>query len=139
MSVDEFDPDIERLFGRTPHMTDAPLFVADVEAKLASSSRVRTLALSLAGLIGGAVAVSQALHVNLNLSSDQGPVAGKALGQGIQAASTGTQDAIQSLLDQVGLANLSLGSMSGMQLFWIATGALIALAAAGVMKLSQEA
>jgi hypothetical protein len=28
--------------------------------------------------------------------------------------------------------------MGGMQLFWIAAGALIALAAAGVMRLSQE-
>jgi hypothetical protein len=28
--------------------------------------------------------------------------------------------------------------MGGMQLFWIAAGALIALAAAGLMKLSQE-
>jgi hypothetical protein len=139
MSVDEFDPEIERLFARTPSMADAPLFVADVEAKLASGSRVRTLALSLAGLIGGAVAVNQALHVNVSLGSSDGPVAGRALGQGIQAASVGTQDAIQSLLDQFGLANLSLGSMSGMQLFWIATGALIAVAAAGVMRLSQEA
>ena len=139
MSVDEFDPDIERLFARTPQMADAPLFVADVEAKLASSSRVRTLALTLAGLAGGAVALNQAMHVNINFASNEAPVAGRALGQGLQAASAGTQNAVQSLLDQIGLANVSLGSMSGMQLFWIATGALIALAAAGVMKLSQEA
>ena len=139
MSVDEFDPDIERLFARTPSMADNALFVADVEARLASSSRVRALALTLAGLAGGAVAVNQALHVNVSFASSDAPVAGRALGQGLQAASAGTQNAIQSLLDQVGLANLSLGSMSGMQLFWIATGALIALAAAGVMKLSQEA
>ncbi|QTC92962.1 hypothetical protein [Brevundimonas goettingensis] len=139
MSVDEFDPEIERLFARTPHMADAPLFVADVEARLASSSRVRTLALTLAGLVGGAVAVNQAMHVNINFASSDAPVAGRALGQGLQAASAGTENAVQSLLDQVGLANVSLGSMSGMQLFWIATAALIALAAAGVMKLSQEA
>jgi len=138
MSSDEFDPDIERLFARTPHMPDAPLFMADVEAKLASSSRVRTLALTLAGLVGGAVAVSQAVHVDVNLSTAGSPVAGRVIGQGIQAASVGTQDAVQSLLDQAGLANLSFGSMSGMQLFWITAAALIALAAAGVMKLSQE-
>jgi hypothetical protein len=139
MSSDEFDPDIERLFARTPHMADAPLFVADIEAKLASGSRVRTLALTLAGLVGGAVAVSQAVHVDVNLSTAQSPVAGRVLGQGLQAASVGAQDAAQSVLNQAGLANLSLGSMSGMQLFWITAGALIALAAAGVMKLSQEA
>lgn len=139
MSVDEFDPDIERLFARTPQMADNALFVADLEARLASGSRVRALALSLAGLAGGAVAVNQAMHVNVSFASSDAPVAGRALGQGLQAASAGTQNAIQSLLDQAGLANMSLGSMSGMQLFWIAAGALIALAAAGVMKLSQEA
>ena len=47
MSADEFDPYVERLFARTPHMADAPLFAAGVEAKLATGSRVRTLALSL--------------------------------------------------------------------------------------------
>jgi hypothetical protein len=65
-------------------------------------------------------------------------VAGDALGQGIQSASLNVQGTIQAGLDQVGLSNLELGSMGGMQLFWIAAGALIALAAAGVMKLSQE-
>ncbi len=139
MSVDEFDPEIERLFARTPTMADAPLFIAGVEAKLASGSRVRTLALTLAGLIGGALAVNETMHVSLNFGSGEAPVAGRALGQGIQAASVGTQDAIQSLLNQTGMGDLSLGSMGGIQLFWIAAGALIALAAAGVMKLSQEA
>ena len=43
-----------------------------------------------------------------------------------------------ALLDQLGLANLELGSMGGMQMFWIAAGALIAVAAAGVMRLSQD-
>jgi len=137
MSADEFDPYVERLFARTPHMADAPLFAAQVEAKLATGSRVRTLALSLAGLIGGVIAVRESLDMNISVGS-AGPVAGRALNRGIEAASLNAQGAVQSGLDQLGLANLSLGSMSGMQLFWLTTGALIALAAAGVMKLSQE-
>ncbi len=137
MSADEFDPYVERLFARTPHMADAPLFAAQVEAKLATGSRVRTLALSLAGLIGGVIAVRESLDMNISVGSG-GPVAGQALNRGIEAASLNAQGAVQSGLDQLGLANLSLGSMGGMQLFWLATGALIALAAAGVMKLSQE-
>jgi hypothetical protein len=137
MSADEFDPYVERLFARTPHMADATLFAADVEAKLASGSRVRTLALSLAGLVGGVIAVRESLNMNISMGPDA-PVAGRALGRGLEAASLNAQGAVQSSLDQLGLANLSLGSMSGMQLFWLTTGALIALAAAGVMKLSQE-
>ncbi|KPF80390.1 hypothetical protein IP78_07225 [Brevundimonas sp. AAP58] len=138
MSSDEFDPEIERLFSRSPQMADATLFAAEVETKLQSSSRVRTVALTVAGLIGGMIAVRETTNVSLNLNDSQGPVAGRAIGQGVQAASVNVQDAVQTGLQQIGLADVSLGAMGGMQLFWIAAGALIALAAAGVMRLSQE-
>jgi hypothetical protein len=136
MSADEFDPDIERLFARAPQMPDAALFTAQVEQRLQKGSNVRFLTLGLAGLVGGVVAIRETMTVNLG--SGDGVVAGNALGQGIRTASLNTQGAVQTGLDQLGLANLELGSMGGMQLFWIAAGALIAVAAAGVMKLSQD-
>jgi len=136
MSADEFDPDIERLFARAPAMPDSALFTAQVERRLQKGSAVRALALGVAGLIGGVVAVRETLTVNIG--SDDGVVAGQALGQGVRAVSFNTQTAVQSGLDQLGLANLEVGSMGGMQLFWIAAGALIAIAAAGVVRLSQE-
>jgi hypothetical protein len=138
MSADEFDPMIERLFARTPQMADAVLFSAEVEAKLHSSSRVRTVALSVAGLVGGVIAVREAVNLNLRLSDEEAPVAGRVIGQGIHAASLDVQGAVASGLSQFGLADVSLGSMNGMQMFWIAAGALIALAAAGVVRLSQD-
>jgi hypothetical protein len=136
MSADEFDPDIERLFARSPQMPDAALFTAQVEQRLQKGSNVRFLTLGLAGLVGGVVAIRETMSVNLG--SGDGVVAGNALGQGIQSASLSAQGAVQTGLDQLGLANLELASMGGMQLFWIAAGALIAVAAAGVMKLSQD-
>ncbi len=136
MSADEFDPEIERLFARSPQMPDAALFTAQVEQRLQKGSRVRFLALGLAGVIGGAVAVRETMTVNLTASD--GVVAGNALGQGIRSVSFNTQSAVQTGLDQLGVANLELGSMGGMQMFWIVAGALIAVAAAGVMKLSQD-
>jgi len=136
MSADEFDPDIERLFARAPQMPDAALFIARLEQKLQKGSRVRFLALTLAGTIGGVVAVRETMSVNLGVS--EGIVAGNALGQGIHSVSLNTRNAIQTGLDQLGLANLELGSMGGMQLFWIAAGALIVVAAAGVIRLSQD-
>ncbi len=136
MSADEFDPEIERLFARAPQMSDAALFTAQVEQRLQKGSRVRVLALGLAGVIGGAVAVRETMTVNLTASD--GVVAGNALGQGIRSVSFNTQSAVQTGLDQLGVANLELGSMGGMQMFWIVAGALIAVAAAGVMKLSQD-
>jgi len=36
------------------------------------------------------------------------------------------------------MGSMAFGSMNGMQLFWIAAGALIAVAAAGVVRLSQQ-
>ena len=136
MSSDEFDPMIERLFARTPQMPDATLFAADVEAKLASGSRVRTLALTVAGLVGGCIAVRESLNLDFTLSPAS--ASSRALGQGLQGVSADASGAIQGFMDQFGLADMSLGSMGGMQLFWIATGALVALAAAGVVRLSQE-
>jgi hypothetical protein len=139
MSSDEFDPFVERLFARTPQMADATAFAAGVETRLASGSRYRTLALALAGVIGGVIAVRESLHANLGLAAEGAPVAGHALKQGMQTVGANAGGAIQGFLDQFGLTNLSLGSMGGMQLFWITTGAVVALAAAGVVKLSQEA
>ncbi|MDP3800805.1 MAG: hypothetical protein U1C74_24530 [Phenylobacterium sp.] len=136
MSADEFDPFVERLFARAPQMPDSALFTARVEQRLQKGSRVRFLALGLAGVVGGVVAVRETMSVDLG--NGEGVVAGNALGQGIRSASLNAQGAVQSGLDQLGLANLELGSMGGMQMFWIAAGALIALAAAGVMKLSQD-
>lgn len=136
MSADEFDPDIERLFARSPQMPDAALFIAQVEQKLQKGSHVRIFALGLAGLTGGVVAVRETMGVKL--AAGDGIVAGNALGQGIRSVSFNAQSAVQTGLDQLGLANAGLGSLGGMQMFWIAAGALIALAAAGVMKLSQD-
>jgi hypothetical protein len=138
MSADEFDPMIERLFARSPQMADAALFAAEVETRLHSSSRVRTLALTAAGLIGGVIAVRESMNLNLHLSDSQAPVAGRVIGQGIQAASLDVQGAVTTGLSQLGLADLTLGSMGAMQMFWIAAGALIAVAAAGVVRLSQD-
>ena len=138
MSADEFDPFVERLFARTPHMADATEFAAGVETRLASSSRFRTVALSVAGVVGGVIAVRESIGMRLNLSQSDGPVAGESLGRGIEMAGLNAQGAIQGVMDQAGLSDLGLGSMGDMQLFWVMAGLLVALAAAGVMKLSQE-
>ena len=138
MSADEFDPMIERLFSRSPQMADAELFAVEVETKLHSSSRVRTDALTIAGLVGGVIAVRELTNLNLRLSDSQAPVAGRVLGQGLQAASLNVQGAVDASLTQLGLSDVALGSMGGMQMFWIVAGALIALAAAGVVRLSQD-
>ena len=135
MSADEFDPDIERLFARTPPTPDAAIFTAEVENRLQKGWRLRFAVLSLAGLVGGVVAVREVVTVRFTQSADDSPA---ALGQGMEAVAFNAQAALQNGLDQLGVGGMDMGAVSGMQLFWVAAGALIAVAAAGMMRLSQE-
>ena len=134
MSADEFDPAIERLFARQTPMLDAELFAAQVETRLTRSSRVRAFALTLAGIVGGCVAVRES--VNLNFSGAETDTT--ALTQGVQASGVTAQGAVQSGLDSLGLSSIDLMSTGGMQMFWITAGALFALLAAGAVRLSQD-
>lgn len=140
MSVDEFDPAIERLFARAPAFADSAQFEAGVAAKLNKSSRFRTTALSIAGLVGGVIAVREVMNVDFNLASS--PVSASAgsqpATQGLTMAGVDAAQAAQSLLDRIGVSGVDMGSMGGMQLFWATAGVLVALLAAGVVKLSQE-
>lgn len=143
MSADEFDPTIERLFAQTPHFADSVFFEADVAARLNKASRVRSVALSAAGLIGGLIAVRELLNVNFHLGPDG--FTAQAGGGGVDSAGAqaGIQGglAVQSLLERTGLGDAAfnaMGSMGGMQVFWATAGVLVALLAAGVVKLSQQ-
>ncbi|MBN8528106.1 MAG: hypothetical protein J0M36_02580 [Caulobacterales bacterium] len=136
MSADEFDPFVERLFSRAPQMADAELFAVEVETRLSSRTRLRGAALAVAGLIGGAIAVRET--ISLNFQGVEHMLTGRLVNNGAQTVISAAQSDIQSSLDQMGLAGLSLGSMGAMQLFWITAGALVALMAAGAVKLSQE-
>jgi hypothetical protein len=140
MSVDEFDPAIERLFARAPAFADSAQFEAGVAAKLNKSSRFRTMALSVAGLVGGLIAVREVLSVDFNFSSSSVSASAGAepASQGLSMAGVDAAQTMQSLLDRLGVAGLDFGAMGGMQMFWATAGVLVALLAAGVVKLSQE-
>ena len=140
MSVDEFDPAIERLFARAPSFADSAQFEATVSAKLNKSSRFRTAALSVAGLVGGVIAVREVLSIDFNFASSSVSASAGAppVAQGLAMAGVDGGMAVQSLLDRVGVSGLDIGSMGGMQLFWATAGVLVALLAAGVVKLSQQ-
>lgn len=137
---DEFDPGIERLFAQTPAMPDAELFAVRVEQRLNKGSALRALALTAAGVVGGAIAVRESLSVNFQFQpSGADPVA-----EASQSAASGAGDLIQGVLGQWGMADaaqslLPAGSLGGMQLFWITAAVVIGLAAVGVVRLSQEA
>lgn len=132
MSADEFDPAIERLFAQAPRHSDEALFLALVQARLEKRSRWRGAALGLAGVIGGVLAVREGVDLNLTAESET------TLSQGVRTAALTAQGAAQTGLDGLGLGGFDLMSGSGMMTFWIAAGALLALLAAGMVKLSQD-
>ena len=136
MSADEFDPFVERLFAQTPPMADADLFALEVQGRLAKRSRVRTVVLGVAGLLGGLTAVREV--AGMDLAFGRAAIGGGRMTEGARSVVAAAQSDIQASLDQMGLAGLSLGSMGAMQLFWLTAAALVALLAAGAMKLSQE-
>lgn len=138
MSADEFDPFIERAFDRTPPMADTALFVADLDARLQSGARFRAVGLGIAGAIGGVVALREMLTLDMNLGDAQalsGVETAQSAGRSINMDVAST---IQGALESWGVADLALGGMGSMQMFWIAAAAVAALALAGVVRLSQD-
>lgn len=134
MSVDEYDPMIERLFARTTPLPDEALFAAELAVRMEKQSRWRSLALTSAGLIGGAFAVREGFRFNLHGNAHQAA----SLSESVRAVAITAQGATQNSLDGLGIGSFDLMSGSGMLAFWIVAGALFALLAAGAVKLSQD-
>lgn len=139
---DEFDPFIERLYARQAPMPDADAFAAGVEQRLARGSRIRTVVLTAAGLIGGVVAVRETVASNFAFRAGEAVESGVRV---IDGGATGVADqgqaALAGGLDQLGFGGVdlsALGSMGGASLFWVAAAALIALAGFATMKLADQ-
>jgi hypothetical protein len=132
MSADEFDPMIERMFAQSPRLADEALFLATLQARMEKRSRWRVLALTAAGLAGGALAIREGLSVNFASGGET------TLDQGIRAAAATAQGAAQSGLDSLGVSSVDLSSGTGVLAFWIVAGAMAAVLAAGAARLSQD-
>ena len=132
MSADEFDPMIERMFAQSPRLADEALFLATLQARMEKQSRWRVLALTAAGLVGGALAIREGLTVNFASGGET------TLDQGIRAAAATAQGAAQSGLDSLGVGSVDLSSGTGVLAFWIVAGAMAAVLAAGAARLSQD-
>ena len=146
---DEFDPFIERLFRETPPMPDPAGFARSVERRLARGSRMRTVVIGAAGLIGGVVAVRETLGANLNFTPPEQAGAADLTASAASAsenirlvdagfgALTAQAQAAQSGLGRLGI-DFDFGSMAGMQMFWAVAALLIAAAVMAGMKLANE-
>lgn len=121
----DFERALERLFAQTPAVDDPDAFARRVEARLSRAWRVRTLAVGGAGVLGGAIAVSQLVASGLGLRVEQ-----------VSRSSARAVDAAYqhgfSQLD--GLTQL----MPSASLFWIASALLILAAVVGATRILDE-
>ncbi len=84
--------------------------------------------------VGLPVRVAVREGVNFNFSAD----GETTLTQGVRTAAATAQGAAQSGLEGLGVGSFDLMDGSGMMAFWIVAGALVAVLAAGLVKLSQD-
>lgn len=139
MSADEFDARIERLFAQTPRLADADAFAARIETRLDTGSKLRGWALGLAGLVGGVIAVRETITIDIDGTTAPADGVAMAATQGnLGDAALDAQAAILPLLQQVGMSASDFGAMGGTTLFWMTAAGLVALLAAGAVRLSQE-
>lgn len=127
----EFEASLERMFRDAPPRPDAELFAARVQKRLNNGWALRRWGVGAAGMIGGAVAITQTLGADLSLRFEQ--------------ASAGSAKAVDTVYRQaVGQAQtisadsgLAFGDM-GLGMFWVVSGVIVLLAAALMTRAFDE-
>ncbi|MBS0297634.1 MAG: hypothetical protein JSR45_15095 [Proteobacteria bacterium] len=121
----DFETQLERMFAQAAPMPDADEFTARVEKRLRRDWRVRTLVIGVAGVAGGAVAVSQSL--------------GLGLGHRAQAVAVSSTSAFNNLYDQAAAqGGALLQGGAGVGMFWIASALMIVAAIVGATRALDE-
>lgn len=131
---DEFDPEIARLFNRPMDLADNDAFVQRMSQRLSGEWRVRTLALTLAGAIGGLAAMRQALGNSLSFQVSDAPLPrASVVDSTVREVSTD----FTSLIAQLN-PFAEVTAVSGMQVFWLMSLGLIAAAATLALRAVDE-
>jgi hypothetical protein len=117
----EFEASLERMFREAPVMPDAELFALDVRRRLDRGWALRRWGVGAAGVVGGAVAVTQTLGANLNLRFEQ------ASAGSVRAVDTVYREALGQAQTITAGGGLAFGDM-GLGMFWVASGVIVLLA-----------
>ncbi|MGI4818542.1 MAG: hypothetical protein ACRYFE_08475 [Janthinobacterium lividum] len=133
MSVDEFDPAIEREYRVLPSMSDSSLFQADMEMRIHKRSLRRRLFIGLAGLVGLFFFIREIIGLRFIFALQDKPEAELVRRQVGEVMGMLRQTATNLGLDDVGL-----GALDGPQLLILISIALTALLAGAAIRLSQS-
>jgi hypothetical protein len=123
------EAELERMFAHTPPGADAELFAARVQDKLNQRWNVRRFGIGAAGVIGGLIAVTQALGSGLAFELEQASASSVQGAEGLYR---------QALVEAEKLPQLLPFENTGMTAFWIASGLLVLFAAAASARLFDE-
>lgn len=63
--ADRFEARLEQMFAESPAFADEAAFAQRVQGRLGTGQKLRNVAIGAAGVVGGVVAVAQALNSNL--------------------------------------------------------------------------
>lgn len=121
----EFEAALERMFAQSRPMPDADAFAARVQARLDRSWRTRTAVIGAAGVIGGALAVTQAFGSNLGGQVREASISSLGASQALVA----------SAITQIGDVSSAAG---GVGLFWATSAMMGAAAIFAAMRLFEE-
>lgn len=134
MSDPEFDPAVERAYRVTPEFADSALFDAEVAVRLENRWRWRRAILGTFGVIGAFLVIKQFVRVQMS-----GLIGDGSLGR-IVAREERTEAfaMIKQLSAQLGLADVSVGALSGPYLLILFGIALTIALAAMATQLSKS-
>lgn len=133
MSVDEFDPAIEREYRVPVSLPDSSLFQAEMEVRIHKRSLRRRVFIGLAGLIGFVFFVRQIVGLHFRLAHRELPeaeIARRQVGEAINV--------LRQTATNLGLDNVGLGALDGPLLLILISIALTALLAGTAVRLSQS-
>jgi hypothetical protein len=109
MSDPDFDPAIERAYRVTPEFADSALFDAEVAVRLESRWRWRRAILAVLGLSGAFLVLNQFVKIQIAGLFTDGSL-GRIVAREERSEAFAT---VKQLSGQLGLADVSLGALSG--------------------------
>ena len=134
MSDPEFDPAVEKAYRVTPEFADSALFDAEVAVRLEKRWRWRRAILGVLGFAGAGLILNQFVKLQMSGLFENGTLS-RIVAREERSPAFG---AIKDLAAQMGLADVSLGILSGPYLLILFGVAATIVLAASAVHLSKS-
>lgn len=134
MSVDEFDPAIERGYRRAPDFADSALFTAEVEARTYRRQRKRRLMIGGFGTVACALFMQQIVRINMDSLTRNGVAETIVPRQQVG----NVMDVLANLATRAGIDDVAVAGISAPQMLLLCGVGVATLLAGTAVRLSQS-